>query len=363
MQKRAFVTGVTGQDGAYLTRLLVKLGYFVVGLVRCTSDYYPEGRLRLLELRDYMAQGQFVLELGNLLSPTSLHHILEKYKPQMLFNLAAFTHVQFAEQMPEEVQATNHYGAVNLLQAMLNVCPACYMYQALTSELFGKADLSQYPVQNEDTPFTPAGVYGKSKYDAYCAMRMFRADPHFRAKVVCGILFNHESEIRGVQFVTRKITRAVAMILAGLQECIELGNVDAVRDWGYAPDYVWAMHAMVERARKTGELRDYVIGTGEHRSVRELVQTAFRVAYPTAKMVWEGDDATGRCTENTVLRVDGAVRVRINPRFFRPKEVPYLCCDPTRAIQELDWNPRQTSFEEMIRRMVEHDIALVSASA
>lgn len=355
--KKALITGITGQDGGYLALRLLNLGYQVIGLVRRVSHDYPEGALRLPELSRYIKSRQLILEYGDVTDTCSLARVFRKYEFDEVYNLAAQSHVARSFEMPDLTRAVNYFGALNVLDAMRTFCPEGCFYQASTSEMFGKA--KGFPIQNEDTPFKPVSPYGVSKQDAHWGVGSARESKVWTpVHTACGILFNHESEVRGRDFVTRKTTMAVAKIHLGQQEVLELGNVDSKRDWGYAPDYVIAMHLMLQQRGVPQTWQDYVIATGKQRTIREFVEAAFRPIYPKAEMHWENDDADGNCTHDTIFCVDGVTRVKINPEFFRPVDVETLCGNPQKAIDELGWDPHRTSFEDMVRLMLEHDLTL-----
>ncbi len=337
--RRALITGITGQDGSYLAELLLEKGYEVHGLVRRASTF---NRQRIDHLRDDpRSRGRLVLHYGDLGDSESLLGVLHRVRPDEVYNLAAQSHVGISFQMPTYTGEVTGLGAVRLLEAVRTVCPEARFYQASTSELFGKAE--EVP-QNERTPFHPRSPYGVAKLYAYWATVNFREA--YGMFAVNGILFNHESPRRGLNFVTRKVTRAVAEIVAGRRESVALGNLEARRDWGYAGDYVEAMWRMLQAA----EPRDYVIGTGEAHSVRELVEVAFGEVGIELEWEGEGPEEVGRD------RRTGAVRVTVDPRYFRPAEVDFLLADPSAARRDLGWRPR-VGFHELVRMMVAHDLA------
>ena len=336
--KTALITGVTGQDGSYLAELLLEKGYTVHGLVRRASTF---NRQRIDHLReDPAVRGRFHLHYADLGDTESLITVLAAVQPDEVYNLAAQSHVGISFRMPTYTGEVSGLGTVRLLEAIRTVCPEARFYQASTSELFGKAE--EIP-QNEHTPFHPRSPYAVAKLYAFWATVNYReAYGMFAAN---GILFNHESPRRGENFVTRKVTRAVAEIVAGRRESVALGNLEARRDWGFAGDYVDAMWRMLQR--ETPE--DYVIGTGEAHSVRELVETAFAEAGITLEWEGEGLGEVGRD------RATGAVRVTVDPAYFRPAEVDHLLADPSAARRDLGWSPRLT-FSELVRMMVRADL-------
>ncbi|OGB74127.1 hypothetical protein A2V68_02215 [candidate division Kazan bacterium RBG_13_50_9] len=351
----ALVTGITGQDGGYLAHHLSELGYDrVIGLVRRTSDDDPIGRLRLRELLPHLDSGRLILEYGDITDAFSLLRVFEKHEPDEVYSLAAQSHVARSFEMPILTRVTNQFGPLNILEALRTVTPDACMYQASTSEMYGRAAEYCSP-QDENTPFEPVSPYGEAKLFAHLSMARARQDSVQPVRVTCGILFNHESARgRGPKFASRKVTIAAARIRLNRQEILELGNIDAERDWGYAPDYVEAMHLMLQsqRTREPKDWEDYVVATGTKHSVRELVEIAFDTAYEgEADLEWHGAGL------DTVMTVNGVTRVRINPQFYRERDINHLLGNPAKAIRDLGWNPTRTSFEEMIQHMVEHDLA------
>jgi len=354
---QALITGITGQDGAYLALHLLNLGYYrVIGLVRRTSDDNPVNHIRLPELRSYIESEQLVLEYGDVTDLHSLVRILREHsKISEVYNLAAQSHVAISFDTQLSTLAINGVGPLNVLEAIRTVNPDIKLYQASTSEMFGDAAV-QFQPQDEQTPFLPNSPYGCAK--AYAHRMLVNARHSHGHRIACGILYNHESEIRGENFVTRKITLSVAKISLHRQEMLELGNMDAERDWGYAPDYVIAMQAMLRQAEPPRTWQDYVIATGVKHSVRDFVTAAFVAAYEgKVDLLWLGEE------DKTELVVDGVVRVQVNPLFYRPKDLNSLCGNPAKAIQDLGWNPRRTPFGVMVQRMVEHDLKQVRAAA
>ncbi|MCK5378251.1 MAG: GDP-mannose 4,6-dehydratase [Acidobacteria bacterium] len=336
--KRALITGITGQDGSYLAELLLDKGYEVHGIVRRSSTF---NRQRIDHLRsDTETRERFHLHYGDLGDAESLAAVLAETRPDEVYNLAAQSHVGISFSQPTYTGDVSGLGAMRLLEAVRRIVPEARYYQASSSELFGK--VAECP-QRESTPFQPRSPYAVAKLYAFWATVNYReAYGLFAAN---GILFNHESPRRGENFVTRKITRAVAEILGGRRDSVALGNLEARRDWGFAGDFVRAMWLMVQRESPD----DYVIGTGETHSVREFAQLAFREA--GVELVWEGS------AENEVGKDEatGVVRVTVDPEYYRPSEVDLLLSDPSRARDELGWTP-EVHFEQLVRMMVRADL-------
>jgi len=336
--RTAVITGVTGQDGSYLAELLLEKGYRVHGLVRRASTF---NRQRIDHLRDDPeTRGRFFLHYADLGDTESLITVLAAVQPDEVYNLAAQSHVGISFTMPTYTGEVSGLGAVRLLEALRTVVPDARYYQASTSELFGKAE--EIP-QNEKTPFHPRSPYAVAKLYAFWATVNYREA--YGMYAANGILFNHESPRRGENFVTRKVTRAVAEIVAGRRESVALGNLEARRDWGFAGDYVDAMWRMLQQ----DEPRDYVIGTGEAHSVRELVEAAFGEVGVELEWDGEGVEEVGRD------RRTGAVRVTVDPAYFRPAEVDFLLADPSAARRDLGWEPR-VGFRELVGMMVDADL-------
>ncbi len=344
MAKTALITGITGQDGSYLAEFLLEKGYSVHGVMRRSSSFNT-GRIEHLYLDEWvrdMHRGRLLqLHYGDMTDSSSLIRLISEIQPDEIYNLAAQSHVKVSFEVPEFTAETDATGVLRLLEAVriCGLADRCRIYQASTSELFGKA--LEVP-QNEQTPFYPRSPYGVAKLYGYWIVKNYRES--YGMYAVNGILFNHESERRGETFVTRKITLAAARIAAGLQDKLYLGNLDALRDWGYARDYVECMWLMLQQAVP----EDFVIATGEQHSVREFCSLAFREA--GLPLTWEGSGLAERG-----IAADGRVLVEVDPRFFRPAEVDSLLGDPTKAREKLGWNPRRTSFEELVRKMVEYD--------
>ncbi|MBO7724935.1 MAG: GDP-mannose 4,6-dehydratase [Thermoguttaceae bacterium] len=345
MSKTALITGVTGQDGTYLARHLLELGYRVYGVVRRAS--LPNtARIDSLLARAQTGEIPFTLMSGDMTDSGGLHRILEKTEPDEVYNLAAQSHVRVSFDTPEYTADVDGLGPLRMLDAIrtLGFTEKTRFYQASTSELFGK--VRQTP-QSETTPFYPRSPYASAKLFAYWTVINYREAYGMFASN--GILFNHESPLRGETFITRKITRAAAQIKLGLAEKVSVGNLDAYRDWGHAADYVEGMH-LILNAEKAD---DFVLATGETHSVRELVETAFRLA--GFDLVWKG---TG-IDEKGLDRESGKVLIEIDPKFFRPTEVELLCGDATKAHEVLGWKPKRT-FRDIVEEMYRADLAALS---
>jgi len=338
-RKVAFVTGITGQDGSYLAELLLGKGYEVHGLIRRSSSFNTE-RIEHLYRDPHEEDVRLHLHYGDLTDASNLSRLLERHHPDEIYNLGAQSHVQVSFEVPEYTAQVSGLGTLRLLDAIKETGLRTRFYQASTSELYGKV---QEVPQTERTPFYPRSPYAVAKLYAYWLVVNYREAYGLHASN--GILFNHESPRRGKTFVTRKISRAAARIAAGLDRRLYLGNLDALRDWGYAPEYVEAMWRMLQR--DTPE--DYVIATGEAHSVREFAALAFaRVGLP---LVWEGEGVH----ERGVSATDGRVLVEIDPKYFRPTEVEQLLGDPAKAKAELGWAPK-TTFAELVNMMVDADL-------
>ena len=341
--KVALITGVTGQDGAYLAELLLAKGYEVHGLKRRASSFNT-ARIDHLYQDPHHAGTRLFLHYGDLTDATNLIRVVQEVQPDEIYNLAAQSHVQVSFETPEYTASADGLGPLRLLEAIriLKLEGRTRFYQASTSELYGASP----PPQDEATPFRPQSPYAAAKLYAYWITRNYReAYGLFAAN---GILFNHESPRRGETFVTRKITRAVAAIELGLQPRLWLGNLDARRDWGHARDYVEGMWRILQHE----EADDWVLATGEAHSVREFVELAF--AAVDREIVWEGRGEEERGRD----RRTGAVLVEVDPRYFRPLEVPHLQGDATKARERLGWRPR-VSFAELVREMVQADLEVM----
>ena len=335
--KKALITGVTGQDGSYLAEFLLEKNYEVHGIVRRASTEKKE-RIDHLE-----GNPNFHLHYGDLTDSLSLVKIISKVEPDEIYNLAAQSHVAVSFEVPEYTADATGTGVIRLLEA-IRICgleKKCRFYQASTSELFGK--VQEIP-QSETTPFYPYSPYAAAKQYAYWVVRNYREG--YGMFATNGILFNHESERRGETFVTRKITLAAAKIAAGVQDKLYLGNLDALRDWGYAKDYVECMWLMLQH----NEPDDFVVATGEQYSVRDFCTRAFKRA--GIELRWEG---TG-VEEKGVDVSTGKIVVEVSPEFFRPTDVVTLLGNPAKAKEKLGWNPRKTSFDELVNIMVDNDI-------
>ena len=338
--KKALITGVTGQDGSYLAEFLLEKDYEVHGIVRRSSTEKKE-RIEHLE-----SNPNFHLHYGDLTDSLSLVKIIAKVEPAEIYNLAAQSHVAVSFEVPEYTADTTGIGVIRLLEA-IRTCgleKKCKFYQASTSELFGK--VQEIP-QSETTPFYPYSPYAAAKQYAYWVVRNYREG--YGMFATNGILFNHESERRGETFVTRKITLAAAKIAAGMQDKLFLGNLDALRDWGYAKDYVECMWLMLQH----NEPDDFVVATGEQYSVRDFCTRAFKRA--GIELRWEGYGVE----EKGIDVSTGKIVVEVSPEFFRPTDVVTLLGNPSKAKEKLGWNPRKTSFEELVNLMVDSDIKLV----
>jgi GDPmannose 4,6-dehydratase len=334
--KTALITGITGQDGSYLAELLLAKGYTVYGIMRRKSivDYGNVAHL----------QGSLRFMYADMTDVVSLVAAMRISRADEVYNLAAQSFVATSWEQPIITADIDAVGVTNILEAIRIVKPEARFYQASTSEMFG---LVQEIPQTEKTPFYPRSPYGVAKLYGHWITKNYRES--YGLYACSGILFNHESERRGKEFVTRKITDAAARIRHGLQEQVELGNLDARRDWGYSRDYVYAMWLMLQQDTPD----DYVIATGETRTIREFAERAFEHAGMTLRWTGNGIEETG------VDTASGRLRVTVNPRFFRPAEVETLQGNPAKAERELGWK-RETPFSEMVKRMVEHDLALVS---
>ena len=321
MRRTAMITGVTGQDGSYLAELLLDKGYEVHGVIRRASSFNTE-RIDHLYQDPHEQEIRLSLHYGDLTDGAQLARLIRDVRPDEIYNLAAQSHVQVSFDQPGYTGNVDAMGATRVLEAIRETGVDTRLYQAGTSEMFGASP----PPQHELTPFHPRSPYAAAKLYAHWMVTNYREG--YGMFAVNGILFNHESPRRNPTFVTRKVTRAVARIVAGLDEAVYLGNLDAERDWGHARDYVRAMWLMLQQ----DEPRDFVVGTGESRSIRELC----RVAFGQVGLNWEPF-------------------VRIDPRYFRPVEVEQLCADPSRAASELGWKP-EVSFDDLISEMVDADL-------
>lgn len=332
--KKALVTGIRGQDGAYLSKFLLEKGYDVYGADRRSgdSDFW-----RLKELG--VEKGVKTIYM-DLLELTNVMRTIERIKPDEVYNLAAQSFVQVSFEQPILTSDIDAMGVLRLLESIRTIKPDTRFYQASTSEMFGKV---QTIPQNEGTPFYPRSPYGAAKLFGHWITVNYRESYNMFA--CSGILFNHESPLRGIEFVTRKLTYGIARVKKGLQDKIFVGNISSKRDWGYAPEYVEAMWRMLQQP----EPDDYVIATGETHTVREFIGTAFR--YAGMDIIWEGSGVD----EKGINRKSGKTVVEVSPEFFRPAEVDILIGDPSKAKEKLGWQPK-TKFEDLVRIIVEADI-------
>lgn len=339
--KTALITGITGQDGSFLAEFLLQKGYDVHGTIRRSSVDFRE-RIAHLE-----GLPHFHLHYADLGDSMSLLQVIGKIRPDEIYNLAAQSHVQVSFDAPEFTADVDATGVLRILEAVrqCGLTDMCRIYQASTSELYGKVE--EVP-QNENTPFHPYSPYAVAKLYGYWIVKEYREA--YGMFCCSGILFNHESERRGETFVTRKITLAAARIAQGKQDKLYLGNLSSLRDWGYAKDYVECMWLILQN--KTPE--DFVIATGEQHSVREFCYLAFKYAGIELEFVGEGEDEKG------IDKATGKVLVEVSPDFYRPTDVVNLWGDPTKAKAELGWNPTRTSFEQLVRIMVDADMAKVA---
>ena len=339
--KRALITGVTGQDGSYLAELLLEKGYEVYGMIRRSSVDYRE-RIAHLE-----GTPNFHLKFGDLGDSISLVKLIGEVRPDEIYNLAAHSHVQVSFDVPEFTADIDATGVLRVLEAV-RVCgleKTCRIYQASTSELYGKVE--EVP-QRETTPFHPYSPYAVAKQYGYWIVKEYREA--YNMFCCSGILFNHESERRGETFVTRKITLAAARIAQGKQDKLYLGNLDSLRDWGYAKDYVECMWLILQNEKP----EDFVIATGVQHSVREFATLAFH--YAGIEVEWQGEGLN----EKGINKANGRIIVEVSPDFYRPTDVVNLWGDPTKAKTELGWNPMKTSFEELVELMTKHDMEKVA---
>lgn len=347
--KKALITGITGQDGSFLAEFLLEKGYEVHGILRRSSSFNT-GRIEHLYLeewiKDMKRERAVNLHYGDMTDSSSLIRILQQIQPDEIYNLAAQSHVKVSFDVPEYTAEVDAIGTLRLLEAVriLNLEKKCKIYQASTSELFG---LVQEIPQKETTPFYPRSPYGVAKLYGYWITKNYRES--YGMYAVNGILFNHESERRGETFVTRKITLAAARIAKGKQDKLYLGNLSARRDWGYAKDYVECMWMILQHPIP----EDFVIATGEYHTVREFCTLAFK--YAGIDLRWEGEGVNEKGIDITT----GKILVEVDPKYFRPAEVEQLLGDPTKAKELLGWNPSKTSFEELVKIMVEHDLRIV----
>lgn len=349
MKKVALISGITGQDGSFLAEFLIEKGYEVHGILRRSSSFNT-GRIEHLYLDEWvrdMKKSRLVnLHWGDMTDSSSLIRIIQSVQPDEIYNLAAQSHVKVSFDVPEYTADADALGTLRILEAvrMLGLEKRTKIYQASTSELFG---LVQEVPQKETTPFYPRSPYGVAKQYGFWITKNYRES--YGMFAVNGILFNHESERRGENFVTRKITLAAARIAQGFQDKLYLGNLDSLRDWGYAKDYVECMWLILQHEKP----EDFVIATGEYHTVREFCTLAFREV--GIELRWEGKGVD----EKGIDVATGRELVAVDPKYFRPAEVEQLLGDPTKAKTLLGWNPRKTPFEELVRIMVKHDMRFV----
>lgn len=339
--KKALITGVTGQDGSFLSELLLEKGYEVHGIIRRSSVDF---RARIAHLE---SNTNFHLHYGDLGDSMSLMAVISMIRPDEIYNLAAQSHVQVSFDVPEYTADVVATGVLRILEAvrLCGLAQTCRIYQASTSELYGKVE--QVP-QDENTPFHPFSPYAVAKQYGYWIVKEYREA--YNMYCCSGILFNHESERRGETFVTRKISLAAARIKQGKQDKLILGNLSSLRDWGYAKDYVECMWLMLQQDKPD----DYVVATGEQHSVREFCDLAFKTAGIDLEFIGEGENEKG------IDKATGKTLVEVSPVFYRPTDVVNLWGNPAKAKKELGWNPLKTSFEELVRIMVEHDMNQVA---
>lgn len=342
MTKKALITGITGQDGSYLAELLLDKGYEVHGIIRRASSFNTK-RIDHIYQDPHNKDVRCFLHYGDLTDSSNLNRLIEKIVPDEIYNLGAQSHVQVSFEVPEYTAETDALAVLRLLDAIKDTGVPARFYQASTSELFGQ--VVEVP-QKETTPFYPRSPYAVAKLYGYWITKNYREAYNIHASN--GILFNHESPRRGETFVTRKITMAVARIHRGLQDCFYMGNIDARRDWGYAPDYVRMMWMMLQQAKPD----DYVVATGEMHTVREFIEKSFECV--GRKIEWQGKGVDEVGIDSTT----GKVVMRIDKRYFRPTEVEQLLGDPSKAKRQLGWEP-QVKFEELVKIMTEADLILL----
>ena len=338
--KKALITGVTGQDGSYLSEFLLEKGYDVHGIIRRSSVDFRE-RIAHLEGHEH-----FHLHYGDLSDSMSLVKVIGIVGPDEIYNLAAQSHVQVSFDVPESTADVDAIGVLRVLEAVriCRLADTCRIYQASTSELFGKVEAVP---QSEATPFHPFSPYAIAKQYGFWIIKEYREA--YNMFCCSGILFNHESERRGETFVTRKISMAAARIAHGKQDKLYLGNLNALRDWGYAKDYVECMWLILQQEKPD----DYVIATGEQHTVREFAALAFH--YAGIELEWKGEGID----EKGIDKISGQILIEVSPDFYRPTDVVNLLGDSSKAKKELGWNPTKTSFKELVRIMVEHDMQKV----
>ncbi|MFZ4465267.1 MAG: GDP-mannose 4,6-dehydratase [Bacteroidales bacterium] len=347
--KKALITGITGQDGSYLAEFLLDKGYEVHGIMRRASSFNTS-RIEHLYfeewIQDMHSKKKLELHYGDMTDSSSLVRIIQLVKPDEIYNLAAQSHVKVSFEVPEYTAESDAVGTLRILEAVriLGMEKSCRIYQASTSELFGKV---QEVPQKETTPFYPRSPYGVAKQYGFWITKNYRES--YGMFAVNGILFNHESERRGETFVTRKITLAASRIAKGFQKKLYMGNLDSLRDWGYAKDYVECMWLMLQHS----EPEDFVIATGVMHSVRTFIELAFTEVNITIEWLGTGENEKG------INKETGEVVVEVDPKYFRPAEVEQLCGDPTKARTILGWNPTKTSLQELVKIMMKYDLIFV----
>ena len=343
--KKALITGITGQDGSYLAELLLEKGYEVHGIIRRASSFNTSRIDHVYQDRHETGVKLF-LHYGDLTDSSNLNRLIEKIQPDEIYNLGAQSHVQVSFEVPEYTADVDAIGTLRLLDAIRETGINCRFYQASTSELYGK--VREVP-QTETTPFYPRSPYGVAKQYAYWIVKNYRESYGLHASN--GILFNHESPRRGETFVTRKITMAVARISRGLQKCLYMGNINAMRDWGYAPDYVKMMWMMLQQDTPD----DYVVATNEMHTVREFIEKSF--GQVGIEIVWEGEGVE----EVGKNKATGDVIVRMDERYYRPCEVEQLLGNPAKAKTQLGWEP-EVKFEKLVKIMTEGDLKILDGA-
>lgn len=344
VKRKALITGITGQDGSYLAEFLLEKGYEVHGLLRRTSISNTQ------RIDHLIAQNEITLHLGDMADSSSVIRVVALVQPDEIYNLAAQSHVALSFDAPEYAGDVDALGTLRVLEAVriLGLAKTCRIYQASTSELYGKVE--QVP-QNENTPFHPFSPYAVAKQYGFWIVREYREA--YGIYACNGILFNHESERRGENFVTRKITLAAGRIACGLQDKLYLGNLSSLRDWGYAKDYVECMWLMLQQEKP----EDFVIATGKQHTVREFATLAFK--HVGIDLKWQGEGAEEKGIDTAAARV----LVEVSRDFYRPTDVVNLWGDPTKAKMKLGWNPIKTSYEELVHIMAEHDLKLAKQEA
>ena len=353
MKKTALITGITGQDGSFLAGFLLDKGYEVHGILRRSSSFNT-GRIEHLYIEDLIEDmhkdRRVYLHYGDMTDSISLTRLIREIQPSEIYNLAAQSHVQVSFEVPEYTADADATGVLRILEAVrfLGLEKTCKIYQASTSELFGK--VQEIP-QKETTPFYPRSPYAVAKQYGFWIVKNYRES--YGMFAANGILFNHESERRGETFVTRKITLAASRIAKGYQKKLYLGNLNSLRDWGYAKDYVECMWLILQQDQP----EDFVIATGEQYSVRQFCELAFKEAGIDIEFKGEGVDEKG------YDKATGKVLIEVDPKYFRPCEVDTLLGDPTKAKTKLGWNPRKTSFEQLVKIMMKHDLEFVVKDA